>query len=50
MNISCLIVDDEPLARNLMTEYVRKVNYLTLVKACASPLEAMEVQADWRMP
>lgn len=43
MNISCLIVDDEPLARNLMTEYVRKVNFLTLVKACSSPLEAHDV-------
>lgn len=43
MNITCLIVDDEPLARNLMTEYVRKVNYLRLVRACSSALEAMEV-------
>jgi DNA-binding LytR/AlgR family response regulator len=43
LNISCLIVDDEPLARNLMTEYVRKVSYLNLVKACSSPLEALEI-------
>jgi two-component system LytT family response regulator len=43
LNISCLIVDDEPLARNLMTEYVSKVGYLTLVKSCSSPLEALEV-------
>lgn len=43
MNISCLIVDDEPLARNLMTEYVKKVNYLNLIKSCSSPLEALDV-------
>jgi two-component system LytT family response regulator len=43
LNISCLIVDDEPLARNLMTEYVRKVNYLSLVRSCSSPLEALDV-------
>lgn len=43
MSISCLIVEDEPLARNLLTEYVRKVSYLNLVKACSGPLEAMEV-------
>lgn len=43
MNISCLIVDDEPLARNLMTAYVKKVTYLELIKSCSSPLEAMEV-------
>jgi len=43
LNISCLIVEDEPLARNLLTEYVRKVSYLNLVKACSGALEAMDV-------
>jgi len=43
LTISCLIVEDEPLARNLITEYVSKVPYLHLVKACSGPLEAMEV-------
>ncbi|HMI67561.1 MAG TPA: LytTR family DNA-binding domain-containing protein [Cyclobacteriaceae bacterium] len=42
MNLNCLIVDDEPLARQLLTEYVRKVPFLNLVKACSSALEAME--------
>ena len=42
MSISCLIVEDEPLARNLITDYVKKVPFLQLVKACASPLEALE--------
>lgn len=42
MNINCLIVEDEPLARNLMTDYVRKVPYLNLIKACSGPMEAME--------
>ena len=40
---TCLIVEDEPLARNLMTDYVKKVPYLHLVKACSNPLEALEV-------
>jgi two-component system, LytTR family, response regulator len=43
LNLNCLIVDDEPLARNLLTEYVKKISYLTLVKACSGALEAMEV-------
>jgi two-component system LytT family response regulator len=43
LTISCLIVEDEPLARNLITEYVSKVPYLNLVKACSGALEAMEV-------
>jgi DNA-binding LytR/AlgR family response regulator len=43
LNISCLIVEDEPLARNLLTEYVKKVPYLNLIKPCSGPLEAMDV-------
>lgn len=43
MNLTCLIVEDEPLARNLMTEYVRKIPYLNLIDACSSPLAAIEI-------
>ena len=43
MNITCLIVEDEPLARNLLTDYVKKVQSLELVDACSSPLAAIEV-------
>jgi two-component system LytT family response regulator len=43
LNLKCLIVEDEPLARSLLTEYVRKVPYLELVEACASPLAAIEL-------
>jgi two-component system, LytTR family, response regulator len=41
--LSCLIVEDEPLARNLITEYVQKVPDLQLMQACSSPLDALEV-------
>jgi DNA-binding LytR/AlgR family response regulator len=41
--LQCLIVEDEPLARNLLTEYVAKVPDLHLVEACASPLAALEI-------
>ena len=43
MNLSCLIVEDEPLARSLMVDYVGKVSNLTLVDACSNPLDALEV-------
>ncbi len=43
MQHTCLIVEDEPLARNLLTEYVKKVSFLNLVKACSNPMEALEV-------
>lgn len=43
MKLNCVIVDDEPLARNLLAEYVRKVPSLNLIDACASPIAALEV-------
>ncbi|WP_373514837.1 LytR/AlgR family response regulator transcription factor [Persicitalea sp.] len=43
MTYTCLIVDDEPLARKLMEQYVAKVPYLNLLQSCASPLVAIEV-------
>jgi two-component system, LytTR family, response regulator len=44
--MTCLIVDDEPLARNLLTQYVAKIPSLTLVKACQNPLEALDILRD----
>jgi two-component system LytT family response regulator len=43
LSLNCLIVEDEPLARNLLTEYVKKIPYLHLVDACSDPLSALEV-------
>ena len=43
MNLKCLIVEDEPLARNLLVEYVKKISFLELVDASSSPLQALEV-------
>lgn len=43
MSISCLIVDDEPLARSLLTDYVKKIPYLNLLDASSSPLAAIEI-------
>jgi DNA-binding LytR/AlgR family response regulator len=36
-------VEDEPLARNLLSDYVKKVAYLELVEASSNPLRALEV-------
>ncbi len=46
MNFTCLIVEDEPLARNLLTQYVDKVAYLTLQKTCSDPMEALTYLRD----
>ena len=39
---SCIIVEDEPLARNLLTAYISKVPRLELKKAFSNALDALE--------
>ncbi len=43
MKINCLIVDDEPLARDLLKDYVGKVQVLGLTGCCSNALEAMDL-------
>ena len=40
--ISCIIVDDEPMALNLVESYVAKTPFLDLKKKCSSAMEALE--------
>ena len=42
LKISCVIVDDEPMALNLVESYVEKTPFLLLKKKCNSAIEAME--------
>ncbi len=42
MNVSCIIVDDEPLARSLLKDYVSKIPSLKLIDVCSSAVAAME--------
>ena len=42
----CIIVDDEPLVRELLEDNVRQVPYLELVKSCKTALEALETLRD----
>jgi two-component system, LytTR family, response regulator len=42
LKLNCVIIEDEPLARNLMVEYVKKVPTLNLIEAFSNPLAAME--------
>jgi len=43
VSISCLIVDDEPLARSLLKDYALKVPSLKLLDVCSSPMAAMPI-------
>lgn len=42
LKITCVIVDDEPMALNLVERYVAKTPFLVLKKKCSSAIEAME--------
>ena len=41
--MTCLVVDDEPFALDLMEDNVRKVPFLTLLKKCRNAFEAVEI-------
>jgi DNA-binding LytR/AlgR family response regulator len=41
--ISCVVVDDEPLALKLMADYVQKTPFLQLTAQTTDPLQAMEL-------
>ena len=40
--MNCIIIEDEPFARKLIAEYIRKTPSLTLVNDFGNPLEALE--------
>lgn len=42
MNISCAIIDDEPLALDLLEDYVNRTPFLELNGKYSSAIEAME--------
>ena len=43
MDYKCLIIDDEQLARELLTTYVKKIPNLSLVKTCKNAVDAIEI-------
>ena len=44
--ISCVVIDDEPYAGNLMEEYISQVSYLDLKKKCLTAVEALAYLQD----
>lgn len=43
MKIKCLLVDDEPLAINLLQNHISKLDYLEVVDTCPNALKAAEI-------
>ena len=49
MNLKCAIVDDEPLALNLLESYVNKTPFLELTGKYSSAVQAMSDLPDKRV-
>lgn len=43
MRIRCLIIDDKPLAIDLLAEYTRKVPFLELIATTTNPVEGLSI-------
>ncbi len=41
--ITCIIVDDEPMAREILETFIVKVSQLELLKSCSNAMEAFEI-------
>lgn len=41
--MNCIVVDDEPLARDLLEDFISKTPFLKLISLCKNGFEAMEV-------
>ena len=41
--LSCLIVDDEELARTLLENYISRLPHLKLIGQCSNPIESLQV-------
>ncbi|MBL0741377.1 LytR/AlgR family response regulator transcription factor [Chryseolinea lacunae] len=40
--IRCLIIDDEPLAQNVLETFIQRINFLTLVGKCDNAIDAFD--------
>ncbi len=47
--MNCIIVDDEPLAQNLLEDFVNKVPFLELKTKCKSAFEAVEALQEYKI-
>ena len=41
--IKCLLADDEPIARQILEQYIGQIPYLSLVKSCSDAFQVIEI-------
>jgi two-component system LytT family response regulator len=47
--LKCIIVDDEPLAQEVLENYVSRVGEMQLIKSCSNALEAFQALHNERV-
>src|SRR3954471_12104017 len=43
MKLKCIIIDDEPIARKVLQEFIEEIDYLELLGQAENPLKAMSL-------
>jgi two-component SAPR family response regulator len=43
MKLKCIIIDDEPVARKVLQEFIEEIDYLDLIGQAEHPLKAMSL-------
>ncbi|OQP57626.1 DNA-binding response regulator [Niastella vici] len=46
MKLKCIIIDDEPIARKILQEFIEEINYLELAGQAENPLKAITLLND----
>jgi DNA-binding LytR/AlgR family response regulator len=46
MKLKCIVIDDEPVARKLLQEFIEEIDYLELTGQAENPLKAMKLLND----
>src|SRR5262245_9067314 len=49
MNLNCIIVDDEPVARKVLEEYIEEVDFLTMVGKAENPVKAKSLIEEYKV-
>jgi two-component system LytT family response regulator len=47
--INCIVVDDEPLAVDILEDYISKIPFLNLVKSFQNPIEALDLVQEGKI-
>lgn len=47
--IKCLIVDDEPIGRQILENFVKKINFMEVLAVCEDAFEALEIMESHKV-